>query len=122
MNNPLGVSPSKGKQGTTPGKEKVFDLGGNRTHDLPSLCQLSYKVAQRKSGTILDGESRRRGSNLHFRVNSLFHYLCSECCAAQHSYVPLLSLRRDSQSKIVPDFLWAITNSLLVAQPIRTQH
>ena len=34
MNNPLGVSPSKGKQGTTRGKEKSFDLGGNRTHDL----------------------------------------------------------------------------------------
>ena len=35
MNNPLGVSPSKGKQGTTRGKEKkYFDLGGNRTHDL----------------------------------------------------------------------------------------
>ena len=28
--------------------------------------------------------------NLHFRVNSLFHYLCSQCYAAQHSYVPLL--------------------------------
>ena len=23
--------------------------------------------------------------NLHFRVNSLFHYLCSQCYAAQHS-------------------------------------
>ena len=35
MNNPLGVSPSKGKQGTTQGNEKIsFDLGGNRTHDL----------------------------------------------------------------------------------------
>ena len=35
MNNPLGVSPSKGNQGTTRGKEKnYFDLGGNRTHDL----------------------------------------------------------------------------------------
>ena len=35
MNNPLGVSPSKGKQGTTRGKEKKsFDLGGNPTHDL----------------------------------------------------------------------------------------
>ena len=30
--------------------------------DLPSLCRLSYKVAQRKSGTIKDGESRRRES------------------------------------------------------------
>ena len=38
MNNPLGVSPSKGKQETTQGKheakKKYFDLGGNRTHDL----------------------------------------------------------------------------------------
>ena len=34
MNDPLGVSPSKGKQGTTRGKEKSFDLGRNRTHDL----------------------------------------------------------------------------------------
>ena len=32
MNNPLGVSPSQGNQGTTRGKEK--NLGGNRTHDL----------------------------------------------------------------------------------------
>ena len=24
MNNPLGISPSKGKQGTTRGKEKIF--------------------------------------------------------------------------------------------------
>ena len=30
MNNPLGVSPSKGNQVTTRGKEKIFDLGGNR--------------------------------------------------------------------------------------------
>ena len=30
--------------------------------DLPLLCRLSYKVAQRKSGTILDAESRRRES------------------------------------------------------------
>ena len=26
MNNPLGVSPSKGNQGTTRGKEKLFNL------------------------------------------------------------------------------------------------
>ena len=24
---------------------------------------------------------------VHFRVNSLFHYLCSKCYAAQHSYI-----------------------------------
>ena len=35
MEDPLGVSLSKGNQGTTRGKEKIlFDLGGNRTHDL----------------------------------------------------------------------------------------
>ena len=45
--------------------------------------------------------------NLHFRVNSLFHHLCSQCYVAQHSYVPLLSLCRDSPSKIIPNFLSA---------------
>ena len=39
--------------------------------DLLSLCRLSYKVAQRKSGAILDGESRRRESKGTY-----------ECCAA----------------------------------------
>ena len=36
INNPLGVSPIKGNQGTTRVKEikKRFELGGNRTHDL----------------------------------------------------------------------------------------
>ena len=32
MKDPLGVSPSKGNQGTTRGKGKI--LGGNGTHDL----------------------------------------------------------------------------------------
>ena len=34
MKNPLGVSRSKGNQGTTRGKKKSFDLGEDRTHDL----------------------------------------------------------------------------------------
>ena len=34
MHTPLGISPSKGKRGTTRGEEKIFDIGGNRTHDL----------------------------------------------------------------------------------------
>ena len=36
MNNPLGVSPCEGNQGTIRGKlkKKSFDLGGSRTHDL----------------------------------------------------------------------------------------
>ena len=76
MNNPLGVSPSKLKQGTTRGKEKnlLTSVGiepATYGLDLPSLCRLSYKVAQRKSGTILGGESRR--------IESKGTY---ECCAA----------------------------------------
>ena len=57
MNNPLGVSPSKGNQGTTRGKEKIFltSVGIEPVTsglDLPLLYRLSYEVGQRKSGTI----------------------------------------------------------------------
>ena len=72
MKDPLGVSPSKGNQGTTRGKEKFLltsvriepttsrlDLPllgrlsyevGQRRLDLPLLGRLSYEVGQRKSG------------------------------------------------------------------------
>ena len=54
MKDPLGVSPSKGNQGTTRGKEKFLltSVGIEPTTsglDLPSLCRLSYEVGQRKS-------------------------------------------------------------------------
>ena len=57
MNNPLGVSPRKGNQGTTRGKEEIFltSVGIEPTTsglDLPLLCRLSYEAGQRKSGTI----------------------------------------------------------------------
>ena len=57
MNNPLGISPSKGNEGTTRGKEKILltSVGIEPTTsglDLPLLCRLSYEVGQRKSGTI----------------------------------------------------------------------
>ena len=57
MKNPLGVSPSKGYQRTTRGKEKILMtlVGIEPTTsglDLPLLCRLSYEVGQRKSGTI----------------------------------------------------------------------
>ena len=47
MKNPLGVSPSKGYQGTTRGKEKILmtSVGIEPTTsglDLPLLCRLSY--------------------------------------------------------------------------------
>ena len=76
MNNPLGVSPSKGNQGTTRGKNLLTSVGIEPTTsglDLQLLCRLSYDVAQRKSGTILDDESRRRESKGTY-----------ECCAAKH--------------------------------------
>ena len=42
MNNPLGVSPSKGNQGTTRGKvKKNFDLGGK-----PESARLCVKICQ----------------------------------------------------------------------------
>ena len=57
MKDPLGVSPSKGNQGTTRGKEKIpLTSQGIEPMtsglDLPLLCRLSYEVGQRKSGTI----------------------------------------------------------------------
>ena len=57
MKDPLGVSPSKGNQGTTRSKEKILltSVGIEATTsglDLPLLCRLSYEVGQRKSGTI----------------------------------------------------------------------
>ena len=57
MKDPLGVSPSKGNQGTTRGKENILltSVGIEPTTsglDLPLLCRLSYEVGQRKSGTI----------------------------------------------------------------------
>ena len=57
MKDPLGISPSKGNQGTTRGKEKIIltSVGIEPTTsglDLPLLCRLSYEVGQRESGTI----------------------------------------------------------------------
>ena len=57
MKDPVDVSPSKGNQGTTRGKEKFLltSVGIEPTTsglDLPLLCRLSYEVGQRKSGTI----------------------------------------------------------------------
>ena len=66
MKDPLGVSPSKGNQGTTRGIEKILltSVGIEPTTsglDLPLLCRLSYEVGQRV-GDDLGGETRRRES------------------------------------------------------------
>ena len=57
MKDPLSVSPSKGNQGTTRGKEKTIltSVGIEPTTsglDLPLLCRLSYEVGKNKLGTI----------------------------------------------------------------------
>ena len=77
MKDPLGVSPSKGNQGTTRGKEKILlaSVGIEPMTsglDLPLLCRLSYEVGQRKSGTI---KVANRGEE------KLSKGTC-ECCAA----------------------------------------
>ena len=63
MKDSLGVSPSKGNQGTTRGKEKFLltSVGIEPTTsglDLPLLCRLSYEVGQRKSGTLCPTSSK----------------------------------------------------------------
>ena len=75
MNNPLGVSPSKGNQETTQGKQKSFYLGGNRTHDLRIISTVTLPTELRgrteKVGDDLGGELGRRESRGAY-----------ECCAA----------------------------------------
>ena len=77
MKNPLGVSPSKGYQGTTRGKEKILmtSVGIEPTTsglDLPLLCRLSYEVGQRKSGTIKVVNRGEEKVRVHIYI----------CCAA----------------------------------------
>ena len=125
MNNPLGVSPSKGKTGnhTRQRKNLLTSVGIKPTTsglDLPSLCRLLSRQSDGKSNPEVVGsiptEVKRfflclvwfpvfpllgltpsglfmgLCSTIIFRVNSLFHYSCSQCYAAQHSYVPLIKL------------------------------
>ena len=61
MDNPLGVSPSKGKQGTEPheAKKKSFDLGGNRTHDLRIRSSVTLP-------TKLQGQTEKVGDDVRW--------------------------------------------------------
>ena len=73
MKDPLGVSPSKGNQGTTRGKEKIIltSVGIEPMTsglDLPLLYQLSYEVGQRKSGTILVVNCGKEKVRVHMNV------------------------------------------------------
>ena len=74
MKDPLGVSPSKGNQGVTRGKEKkilLTSVGIEPTIsrlDLPLLCQLSYEVGQRKSGMIMEVNRGEEKVRVHMNV------------------------------------------------------
>ena len=73
MKDPLGVSPSKGNQVTTRGKEKILltSVGIEPTTsgiDLPLLCRLSYEVGQRKSETIMVVNRGEEKVRVHMNV------------------------------------------------------
>ena len=57
MNNPLGVSPSKGNREPHEAKKKSFDLGGNRTHDLRIRSTVTLP-------TELQGRTEKVGDDL----------------------------------------------------------
>ena len=104
MKDPLGVSPSKGNQGTT--------RGGNRTHDLRIRSTVTLPTELRgrteKVGDDIGGESRRRESKGTY--DTFVHIFCSHICvysatrnnihmypyflfaAIHHLYRPRLSL------------------------------
>ena len=73
LKDPLGVSLSKGNQGTTRGKEKILltSVGIEPMTsglDLPLLCRLSYEVGQRKSGTIMVVNRGKEKVRVHMNV------------------------------------------------------
>ena len=73
MKDPLGISPSKGNQGTTRGKGKILltSVGIEPTTsglDLPLLCRLSYEVGQRKSWTIKVVNRGEEKARVHINV------------------------------------------------------
>ena len=86
----MGVSPSKGNQGTTRGKEKYFDLGGNRTHDLRIRSTVTRPTELRgrteKVGDELGGRSNPEVvGSIPTEVKRFFLYLV-------HPRFPLLGL------------------------------
>ena len=79
MNNPLGVSPGKGKQGTTrEAKKKSFDLGGNRTHDLRnrSTVTLPTELQGRTVGRVTVHLFRRSWVRFPPRSKDFFFASC----------------------------------------------
>ena len=75
MNNPLGVSPIKGNQGTTRGKEKkklLTSVGIEPTTsglDLPLLWRLSYEVGQSNGRSESSLRRRANAQNVSSRIS-----------------------------------------------------
>ena len=75
MENPLGVSPSKGNRGTTRGKDKIIltSVGiepSSSGLDLPLLWQLSYEIGQRNYWPIKMVNRREEKVRVHVNVVS----------------------------------------------------
>ena len=104
MKDPLGVSPSKGNQGTTRGKEKILltSVGIEPTPsgpDLPQLCRLSYEAGQRKSGTIMVAN---RGEEIVFIVLRGTTFICT---------VSLFSLVLSARARWIPSMVPSFKNT-----------
>ena len=72
MKNPLGVSPSKGKEKILMTSEGIEPATSGL--DLPLLCRLSYEVGQRKSGTIKVVNRGEEKVRVHVNVVPRKHY------------------------------------------------
>ena len=93
MNNPLGVSPSKGSWVRFPPRSKYFFFAS-----WGSLFPFTRANAQ----WVIHG--LKLHFNLHFRVNSLFHYLCSQCYAHNIHMYPYFLFAAIHHLKSSPTF------------------
>ena len=88
MNNPLGVSPSKGKQGTTRGKEKIFwprwvPFPPRSKDFFFASCGSLFPFTRANAQWVIHGFKQHL--NLHFRVNSLVPLLICVPSATRHN-------------------------------------
>ena len=97
MDNPLGVSPSKGNRGTTRGKETILltSVGIEPRLDLPLLCRLSYEAGQRKSGTIKVVNRGEEKIRVHMNVVNFIRILLSCWCHLFQTFLSLLGFLMD---------------------------
>ena len=114
MNNPLGVSPSKGKQGTTRGKEKIFwprwesNFLFAAIHHLKSSPTFSVWPCS-SVGRVTEDLIRRSWVRFPPRSKDFFFASCGSL--SQHSYRPVTSCSgaRDSfgtWTMIDTDWCW----------------